>query len=917
MVRINNSMSNIKITDLLTTDNVTGSEYIIVDNSISTRKTTLNTLARSLCSDILPNNIVSSISAAALEQLIIDLGDSVPGAFDSLISSVSGLSADNWNSAYTTVKSTSGDWGNNTLYNDYGITYNNTQIRGEVNLKQLIIYTALTVKDLPTLAIGNIIQETTSSKQGTLKYIDSDNKLLYIKDDNFTTSFATGNYTSNYPNSFVVTHVNTFTTTLQPNHTLKIFNATDNSLSAATLPTEPVNVLSIAGGAVTTTLYDYRVVQFKYADGKFSDPSSSTVTTSCNNIAPSLLGNSSYNRLLLSRTSDDYGMAIYRKTDELGYILISILGERELGTGTSNLPYLDRGGLNSNIWATDIKSNITGVYTTDSVYYIPTNINSFSSDKYKKGFVTARLTAFTGNQQATLSKSLTGSSVPVDIFIDSSAMYNNAGTLVGGLNKAITDNANGITSQIFIPNGNYFTSTLRLSSNIQINGESKTNCNIKLLPWQFSSNGVINASNISNFNIYNLTIDGNYVNNTGRSNFENNFAVNNRDSSKFVYDNIGVANSTGGGLYALRSSNFKIINSEIKNGAIELTSDKRFTGLYAQQADTFILNSNNFENWLGPIDFAVTRVGSAANNVIKNCGVGVVVYGATALQISPNLILGQDNEMLPIADLFDAKFDAINIELEEGEDYTSDIILYMRDGQGAWLSNSPILSSPGTNVILTTDIRTLVKTGNYSYTLPYSSFNYSTYSTNVPTISIISSENELKLGRVQFKLNTAAIASLSTYGQLIQSYNTLTGRPNGETLVGLVYKIKATEYLFLDRLTDDLIRVGSYEFNTNGSIRLYLDTKENISLFSINDIVYGVGIRNGNTAIDERDLTVTNIVIERTGSNISTAYLICSGSYTISDTAGALIDCINSEQTPSYIGIKNSFTISKGTINKI
>lgn len=913
MVGINNIMSNIKITDLQITDSVTGSEYIIVDNSISTRKTTLNTLARSLCSDIIPNTIVSSISAAALEQLIIDLGDSVPGAFDSLVSAVSGLSADNWNSTYTIVKSTSGAWGNNTLYTDYGITYNNTQIRGEINSNQLIIYTALTVRDIPALAIGSTIQAP-DGKQGILKYIDSANKVIYIKDSIFTTSFTPGIYS---PTNFVVTHTNTFTTTLQPNHTLKIFNATDNILSAAALPTDPVNVLPVAGGVTTTTLYDYKVIQFKYADGKFSDPSTSTLTTSCNNVAPSLLGNTSYNRLLLSRTSNEYGVAIYRKTDELGYVLISILGERELGSGVSNLPYLDRGGLNSNVWAADIKSNITGSYTADSVYYIPTNIDSFSNDKYKKGFATARLTAFTGKQQATLNKSLTGSSVPVDIFIDSSAMYNNAGALVGGFNKAIEDNANGITSQIYIPNGNYFTSTLRLSSNIQIDGETKTNCNIKLLPWQFSSNGVINASNISNFNISNLTIDGNYINNTGRSNFENNFIVNNRDSSKFVYENIGINNSTGGGIYALRASDFKIINSEIKNGAIELTSDKRFTGLYAQQASTFILNSNNFENWLGPIDLAVTSVGSAANNVIKNCGVGVVVYGATALQISPNLILGQDNEMLPVADLFDAKFDAVNIELEEGEDYTSDIILYMRDGQGAWLSNSPILSSPGTNVVLTTDIRTLVKTGNYSYTLPYSSFNYSTYSTNVPTISIISSESELKQGRVQFKLNTAAIASLSTYGQLIQSYNTLTGRPNGETLVGLVYKIKATEYLFLDRLEDDLIRIDSYMFNQNGSVSLYLDVKENISLFSINDIIYGIGITNNNTDINLKELTVNNIVIERAGSNITTAYLVCSGSYTVSDTVGSLITCENTDLLPSYVGIKNSFTISKGTINKI
>ena len=925
------------VTNYLSTNNIILSS-ITVGGSISSGNVIYDVSGNS----VNWNSVYSSVvGASANWDSVYSSAVATSANWDSAYTSVSALSASwsqgnsavnaavestsaSWNKTYTVVGSNSAAWSNNILYARYGIPYNNIQIKGAISQNSLLVYTALVVEEVPLgLAVGITVQDD-NNKLGTLRYIDRINKILYIEEVDYNTNFIIGDYTTNNNNSFTVIEVDSFSSTLQTNHTLKIFNATDNILSAASLPDDSVSVLPVNPTGTPTTVYDYKIAQFKYSDGKFSSTSTSTDVTSCYNVAPALLNDTNFNRLVLKRSSNDYGLAIYRKTsneEELGYRLITILGEGELGASTSSISYLDRGGLNANIWASDIKDDITGSYVDNSTFYIPTNIDDLASDRYSTGFTTVRLTSFSARQEVVMNKSLTGCSTVADIFIDCSAMYNNTGELVGGFAKAIEDNSKGNISKIYIPSGNYYTSTLRLSSNCLLEGETKDGTNIILLPWEFYGQGAINASNITNFNIENITIDGNHANNLGRNNFEYNFLLNTKDSSKFVLENINVVNSTRGGIYALRSEDFKIINTSVKNGAIELTADTRGTALFAQQAVSFILNSNNFENWLGPINLSVSRIGSAANNVIKNCGAGIVVYGATSLQISPNLILGQDNEMLPVADLFDTKFDAVNIELEAGEEYISDIILYMRDGKGAWLSNLTLSSGtsslPGTNVTLSTEIKTLVKTGNYSYTLPFSSFNYSTYANNVPTISIISTEDNLKQGRVQFKLNTAAIDSLSTYGELKLAYDALTGRPEGETLVSLVYKIKATEYLFLDRSNDDLITIDSYQFNTSNKLILNLDTKSNISLFSINDVIYGVNLTNGSTNIDQRELIVEDVVVETVGSNITTAYLVCSGNYNIQDPQNTLIDCINTGESPSYVGIKNSFTISKGTINKI
>lgn len=920
-------MPNIKIADLKVSDNLLGSDYLIVDNSITTKKAALSTIVGTISSLVNPNslnNAVRALSSAALDELIIALSANVPAALNSLVNAVSTLSAVKWNNTYTTVYSNSAVWNNTFLKDNYGITDNSIQIKGEVFNKTLTLYTALFLTSIAGLTVGNTVQDSNNGKVGVLKYIDGDNLIAYVKENNTTTNFNVGSILQG--GTGTIRSIETFEGTILPNHSVKIFNATDNTLSAA--PASNLNVTAISPYADLPTLYNYKIAQFKFSDGKISSISTETATTSCYNRDPDFLNNTNLNRLSITRTSTDYGVLVYRRENSSiendGYRLISVLGERELGAGTINIPYLDRGGFNTNTWASNIKDTTNGDIKASSIYYFPVNAEDLTQSKYDKGFTVARLSAFTNRQTITINKQLTGVTEPVDIFIDSSATYDKNGVLVGGFKKAILDNATGIIPQIYILNGNYYTSTITLTSNIIIEGESKKGVTIKSLPWEFNSStkksSIITAVKEHDISVKSLTLDGNYANNTGWSTFENNFIVNNKEGEYFNYENIDVKNSVGGGIYALEASNFKLINSEIKSGAIELADDSRVTGLYAQQASSFILNTNNFEGWLGAIDLAVTRVGSAANNVIKNCGTGLLVYGATSLQVSPNLIMGQDNEAIPVSDLFDSKFDAINIELEQNQDFISDIILYMRDGSAAWLSSLTIgPSAYGTNVTLTTNINTLVKTDGHHYILPLSSFNYSTYNTNVPTISIISTEESLQQGRVQFKLTNTAVNSLSTYGQLKLAYSNLTNRPIGETLVGLVYKIKATEYLFTNSETDDLINIKDYQFNNNNTVNLYPTDVSDISLFSVNDIIYGINLTSGQTQINNQDLTVQSIYINYVNDQIGVAYLVCSGNYEREDgdIPGAVFTCPATGSRPSYVGIKNNFVISKGTINKI
>jgi len=853
-------MPNIRISQLDTAAQIRGTDYLVVDDTSTTKRATFDAL---FSSDVAKEFKGSSITLA-----------------------------------------------------DYGVRSNDIQIKGNLVTspgKEIAIYTAVYVNSVAGKLVGQDVKGNISNKIGTIKSIDSLNKILYIKEDSSTVNlnFQVGEVFG----STKITRVEDFKKTLLANQTLKIFYATGNNVNttgaaAIDFPPTVFPIVNSSNLNSTKLKYTYDIAQFRYDNGKISDTSSQPVT--CNNIYPELLDDSNYNRLTFRRASTQYGVLVYRRLGTEPMKLISVLGQRELGSSTTGLTYDDLGGFLTSPWAEEFKSEVNG--NINSIYYFPISASQISNNSnYKEvgGFTTGRIASISGRNTVNLDANIySNTSNILDIFIDNATFSDNQDNIVGGFNKVAEDFENGVISKIGLPPGTYYTSSITIPSNFNIEGDSKGSSIIKSIPWNFSDtkgNCIFYCAGANKVTIKNLTVDGNYNNNTGNALFKNNFLINGENTKHLTLENLNIQNSVGGGVYAPKSTNLRLISNDITNGSIELKREENYTGVFAPESQEFIFNSNNIEGWVGPVDISVSRIGSASNNIIKNCGSGLLVYGSTSLTVSPNIIVGQDNEQLPIVDVHDDNFDSINVTLEESDIYTSDIISYLRDGQPAWLSLADKIQGaatvPGTGVSLKTQIKVLAKLNNQEYLLPSSVLDFSTYNGSTPTISIVSSDEDLKDGLVQFKLTSAAVNSLPNYGELLDIYQYLA-RPTGEQLIGLVYKIIANEYLFVEG--DDKIYLDSYEFTNRTTLEFTVDVDSAplVSALSVNDILYPINVAAGNTSFNKTEL----IVKEITGT--ITPVIKCQFVGNVTDTLNSII------ATTGYIGVKNNFVVSKGRINK-
>ena len=857
-------MPNIRISQLDTAAQIRGTDYLVVDDTSTTKRATFDTL---FSSDVAKEFKGSSITLA-----------------------------------------------------DYGVRSNDIQLKGNLVTspgREIVIYTAVFVNSVAGKSVGQTAQGNTSNKTGIIKSIDSVNKILYIKEDSLTANvdFLVGETLGGGSANVTIKRVEDFKKTLLANQTLKIFYATGNNGNdtvAANVETPPTvfPVVNSSNLNSPKLKYTYDIAQFRFDNGKISN--TSTLPVTCNNIYSELLDDSNYNRLTFRRTSTQYGVLVYRQLGEEPMKLVSVLGQRELGSSTTGLTYDDLGGFSTSPWAEEFKSEVNGNINT--IYYFPISASQISGNSnYKElgGFTTGRIASISGRNTVNLDANIySGTTNILDIFIDNATFTDNQDNIVGGFNKVAEDFASGVISKIGLPPGTYYTSSITIPSNFNIEGDSKGSSIIKSIPWNFrdtKGNCIFDCTNSSKVAIKNLTVDGNYNNNTGNALFKNNFLINGESTKYLTLENLNVQNSVGGGVYAPKSTNLRLVSNDINSGSIELKREESYTGVYAPESQEFIFNSNNIEGWVGPVDISVSRIGSASNNIIKNCGSGLLVYGSTSLTVSPNIIVGQDNEQLPIVDIHDDNFDSINVTLEESDIYTSDIISYLRDGQPAWLSSddktSNLVPVPGTGVTLRTQIKVLAKLNNQEYLLPSSVLDYSTYNGTTPTISIVSSDEDLEAGLVQFKLTSAAVDSLPNYGELLNVYQYLA-RPTGEQLIGLVYKIIANEYLFVEG--DDKIFVDSYRFTDSTTLEFTVDEASAplVSALSVNDIIYPINVANGNTLFNRTELRVKEIK----GTDVPVVKCQFTGSVT---------DQLNSSiATTGYIGVKNNFVVSKGRINK-
>ena len=232
---------------------------------------------------------------------------------------------------------------------------------------------------------------------------------------------------------------------------------------------------------------------------------------------------------------------------------------------------------------------------------------------------------------------------------------------------------------------------------------------------------------------------------------------------------------------------------------------------------------------------------------------------------------------------------------------------------------------------------------NFKYSSPSSADGYA-ITHNMQETSTTGAAN-LADGNIQVSINNAKVNSLKVnagFDVLTTLYNSLTTRPEGEKLIGLVYDVIGTEYLYMEP-GDTSLQYSYIKIDTIDKELTFRIDSNYSGLIAIGDrITFTVTVRNdlvgnlGNLALKtqtEQDVGGKPILfgykVKRkiVGSN-TTDIIVDIGSdsgLTANDRVGlvdgtaGLLTSLAAQADPSdiagcKIGIRNTFSIAKGRI---
>jgi hypothetical protein len=347
---------------------------------------------------------------------------------------------------------------------------------------------------------------------------------------------------------------------------------------------------------------------------------------------------------------------------------------------------------------------------------------------------------------------------------------------------------------------------------------------------------VVEFDGKSNVEIADIKLDGNLVNqsvvrmdHSGKSNY----TLSGQLSKNVSIKNVSVTNSVLGGFYGEEIKEGIVEGSIVKDGGLTLNVNPFATGLYLPGSSKIRLTSNTIENFSNANDLSSNQNSTLVGNIIRDTGSGVLAYATSNLVYEGNLILGPADEYIPVVDTLNSEYDQLNVNLitesgSAGSSFTSDTIQFLRDNSPLDLrpndTNKEDLNQIG--IAITSSIRTMVGLGTQTYFLPDTigtkKFNYThgnpynPFSTNTyiiqPNTELEDGTITLKNGNLSFKITsdsingtgegttneTSGLKTAGNFGSLSSDYNSLPNRPAGEQLIGLVYDINGTEYLYMD-----------------------------------------------------------------------------------------------------------------------
>jgi hypothetical protein len=220
---------------------------------------------------------------------------------------------------------------------------------------------------------------------------------------------------------------------------------------------------------------------------------------------------------------------------------------------------------------------------------------------------------------------------------------------------------------------------------------------------------------------------------------------------------------------------------------------------------------------------------------------------------------------------------------------------------------------PGTEVTLSADILALTKRNNVEALGAIGgSLDYSNNGSGDPIITVPINGNGgdfgLENGYFQWKITSANVNALPSFNELKADW-TATSPPADESLIGLIYRIKATEYAYAYE-ADGRILVNNFEKVDSNTGKFTLKSNDDKNVFAIGDVIKTQNVSGATLNFTGSSWTVTAVesdgaggfrVVADTTTNLTTA---TTASYTSSADADK-----------PYLIIRNTFVLAKGRLD--
>lgn len=637
---------------------------------------------------------------------------------------------------------------------------------------------------------------------------------------------------------------------------LRIFGG---SIDTTVLTAPTISSASAIGfsSIVNSSVLSYRIAEFDMSNGKISPHSteSNSVTVDFDqfNVSNTV-------SVIFNRNSTNNGILVYRSINGGGYNLIDVLGQNQLGNITSSILYVDYGTFGYTTWSE--KNSLTGAYTnTTGIVHFPI----VSSGSTKKGWVDAEVTGVESSSgEITLSESFNFSST---LTVSENDTTN--------IQSAIDTRYNNGINSLELNDRTYIVSSLRIPDGFSLYGKGKTT-NLKKLSWSTESSlNMVYASGMNNNNISigKMTVDGNQQNQWLRneSTGYDNYAIKVIGTNTSINE-ISVRNVVGGGIYSPESEKIILNLSRIEDSG--MNDIQEFSPFVANDCTDIVVTNNVFKNFTQNIDLSTTYIGVFSNNVVDNCGSGVLIFGSRYLISSPNLISGPAGEYISSPDILNSEYSSVDINLEYGMSYTSPSFVYQENGELFDLTANRADVSYG--------VFKLRKVDNVEEEYGEVLISSITPISNIESIDINPEEGEFKFAINQSNVNEL----LTTYG-----YSTLKAIDNNH--VGLIYKAGLAEYVQSGSIQSQVIETDDTQYTINVSEYSNLYVGANVRLLN----------HGGTPNLDNLVGTVININdILATGPNPVLIVTIQYGESIVTAGSGG------------NITVENTFLLAKGRL---